>query len=45
MVSEIFQEFVSGTRERESEEYLRTLSGEKLLGYQYLKLTLYAEQA
>jgi hypothetical protein len=28
MVSEVFQEFVSGTRERESEEYLRTLSGE-----------------
>ncbi|KAJ8596101.1 hypothetical protein M405DRAFT_929054, partial [Rhizopogon salebrosus TDB-379] len=27
MVSEVFQEFVSGTRERESEEYLRTLSG------------------
>ncbi|KAG2140098.1 hypothetical protein DEU56DRAFT_941924 [Suillus clintonianus] len=27
MVSEIFQEFVSATRERESEEYLRTLSG------------------
>ena len=31
MVSEVFQEFVSGTRERESEEYLRTLSGEKML--------------
>lgn len=39
MVSEIFQEFVSGTRERESEEYLRTLSGKKLLYYQWLTLT------
>jgi hypothetical protein len=29
MVSEVFQEFVSGTRERESEEYLCTLAGEK----------------
>jgi len=28
MVSEVFQEFVSGTRERESEEYLHTLSGQ-----------------
>jgi hypothetical protein len=39
MVSKIFQEFVLGTQERESEEYLRTLCGKKLLYYQYLTLT------
>ncbi|KAG2113703.1 hypothetical protein DEU56DRAFT_710042, partial [Suillus clintonianus] len=27
VITEVFQEFVSGTRERESEDYLRTLSG------------------
>jgi len=31
MVSEVFQEFVSGTRERESEEYLRTLHQENVI--------------
>lgn len=31
IVSEVFLEFVSGTRERESEEYLRTLTGENAL--------------
>jgi hypothetical protein len=28
VITEVFQEFVSGTRERESEDYLRTSSGE-----------------
>lgn len=33
VVSEVFQDFVSATRESESEEYLRTLSGENNLLY------------
>ena len=43
VITEVFQEFVSGSRERESEDYLRTLSGKSQ--FTWLLCSMYHELA